>query len=119
MRKFVVYLVIFFQILLIGSLIRGIYESSRSRERIEELAGRKEALEKEQQQLEEKKAEVQAPDYLEKVAREELHLAKPGEKVVILPEGTITGESSEKREESKERKAIWERWWDVVRGQGK
>lgn len=116
MRKFFTCLVIFFQILLIISLVRGTFESFRGKERIEELERRRQELVREKNGLEVEMQEVQNPDYLERVAREELHLAKPGEKVVIIPGGVI-GENKEQGILNIERdKPNWRKWWEVVVG---
>jgi len=74
-----------------------------------------ESIQKEIQILEQKKAELQekiaqagSKDYLEKVAREQLGLKKPGEGVIV-----ITKEDEEKREEEEE-KSLWDwfKFWE-------
>jgi cell division protein FtsB len=117
MRKIVTYFIIFFQILLIISLVRGIYETFQSRERIATLASRKEMLEAKRQELQQKMSEVESPLYLEKVARDELHLSKPGETVVIVPEGKLNILAvNQPNSGDSEEKPNYMRWWDVVSG---
>lgn len=43
-------------------------------------------LQKQNQELKDKLKEVKSPEYIEKIARDELNLGKEGESVVILPE---------------------------------
>lgn len=111
----VLYGIIIFQVLLIISLVRGIQLSLRARGRIEGLEKKKEELEQEEKGLKAQEEYVQSPYYLEKVAREELHLAKPGETVVIVPEGNILYSVRSEQEEAKE-KPNWQKWGDILSG---
>lgn len=116
MRKIILYGVIIFQILLIVSLVRGIQLSSKSRSRITDLEERKSQLMQESQKIKEEGEYVQSPHYLEKVARDELNMAKPGETVVIVPDNlrmTSRGESEEREAGEKEN---WQKWWEVLSG---
>ncbi len=117
MRKYVMYGVIFFQVLLITSLVRGIQLSKRASGRIEGLEATKAKLVSEQEKLKKEEEYVGSPYYLEKVAREELHLAKEGETVVIVPEGRKEELGVRKQElgESRE-KPNWQKWWEVLSG---
>lgn len=109
------YGVILFQIALIISLIRNIQLAVRARTRATDLAERKEQLVQEQKKLNDELAYVQSDYYAEKVAREELQLGKPGETVVIVPEGMISVEG---------KKAIADdaqvpnylKWWKILKG---
>ena len=49
------------------------------------------------------------------MAREELQLSRPGETVVIIPEGVIP-ELKEKDKVEEEEMPIWKRWWVVLTG---
>lgn len=113
--KVLIYAILIFQIVLIGSLIRGIQVSYKSRERVEILQNKKEQLEDENKKLKEDADYVQSDYYIEKVAREELQRAKPGEQVVILPENQRVGGTKpefEKREEKTLKN--WEKWWVLL-----
>lgn len=116
MRKIILYVVILFQIALIVSLVRGIQLSRRASLRIASMEEAKAKLIAEQEKLKQEEEYVQSPYYLEKVARDELHLSKPGETVVIVPEGTITEARREKLEDSESEKANWRKWWEVLSG---
>lgn len=112
MSRVVVYAILIFQIVLIGSLIRGIQVSYKSRERVEILRDKKEQLEEENAKLKEDAEYVQSDYYIEKVAREELQRAKPGEQVVILPENQRVGEVKPEFEKKQEKQLKnWEKWW--------
>lgn len=118
MRRIVLYGIIVFQLILIGSLVKGIQLSLSSRERIDKLEEKRRAEQARAEELAKQEEYVQSEYYLEKVAREELHLAKPGEKVVIVPE--LSGSSGEtKRVEVSQEKPNYLKWWEVVIGSGK
>src|SRR3989339_834402 len=115
MRKLAQYGIIVFQILLIISLVRGVQLTLRSRERVTDLEKKKAELVKEEERLKAQEEYVQSPYYLEKVAREELHLAKPGETVVIVPESRKEELGIRNQElENLEEKANWQKWWEVI-----
>ncbi len=117
MRKWGQYAIIVFQILLIISLARGIQLSKRSNLRITSLEESRDKLLVEQEKLRQQEAFVQSPYYLEKVAREELHLSKEGETVVIVPEGMMQESGNSHQVVVKEgEKANWQKWWDVLSG---
>lgn len=115
MSRVVVYAILIFQIVLIGSLIRGIQVSYKSRERVEILQEKKVQLEEENAKLKEDVAYVQSDYYIEKVAREELQRAKPGEQVVILPENQRIDSSKEEGEKKQEKQLKnWEKWLELL-----
>lgn len=110
--RVVIYAILIFQIVLIGSLIRGIQVSYKSRERVEILQEKKGQLEEENAKLKEDVAYVQSDYYIEKVAREELQRAKPGEQVVILPENQrVSGLSTGGEKKQEKQLKNWEKWW--------
>lgn len=116
MRKFVLYGVIIFQILLIISLLRGIQLSQRSKERIETMQQTREKLLAEREKLKQEREYVQSPFYLEEVARNELHLSKEGETVVIIPDSLVVGEEMDKQNGQREERENWQKWWSVLSG---
>lgn len=116
MRKLILYGVIIFQIALILSLIRGIQLSRRSSLRIATMIETKANLEKERDKLKAEGENVQSPFYLEKVAREELHLSKSGDTVVIVPENQRIGDISDKKIEITQEKPNWKKWMSVLLG---
>jgi cell division protein FtsB len=119
MRKVILYGIIFFQIALIVSLVRGIQLSRRSTARITGLEEAKAKLLSEREKLKKEEEYVQSEYYLEKVAREELHLAKPGETIVIIPNprettGGATPEATKDNDQTE--MAIWKRWILILGG---
>ena len=117
MKKLLLYGVIIFQILIIGSLVRGMTISKRSASRIESMQDTKKKLEEERDKLKKEQENVNSEYYLEKVAREELHLTKPGETVVIVPESVLLGtQASDTVEQAKEIKHNWILWFEILSG---
>ncbi len=119
MRKYILYGIIIFQIALIISLVRGIQLSRRSAIRIATMQETKLKLEEESKKLKEQAEYVQSPYYLEKVARDELHMSKPGETVVIVPEEVETGENMSETSQDNlntKEKSNWMRWIEILSG---
>lgn len=116
MRKYILYIVIILQIALIVSLMRGIQLSKRSSVRIEDMKETKRILEEEKRKLESEREYVSSEYYLEKVARDELHLSKPGETVVIVPEGMIMINKEQEISNIDKERANWQKWLGVLSG---
>lgn len=88
----------------------------RSKERIANLKERKQRLENEAEELKTREEYIGSPYYLEKVAREELQLSKPGETVVILPDTSYLIPDKNKKIEENAERPNYLKWWDVLRG---
>lgn len=117
MKKFWQYAIIIFQIGLLVSLVKGLQLSIKSRERVTTLEEKKSVLEQENKELSERYLYVQSPEYLEEVARDELHLTKPGEKIVIVPEDGLVPEVENQKEKQGEELKNWEKWLAVIKGE--
>lgn len=105
----IILLFVFFAI--IASLVAA---NIKIRKRRSEIISRKENLQKELESikklskaLEEEMVGIEDDEYLEKIAREQLGLKLPGEKVVFI----TREETEEKEEEEKEKE-----WWDRMKG---
>lgn len=66
-----------------------------------------EILEQRNQELKEKKSETESEDYIEKVAREQLDLKKPGEEVVVVQK------EEEEEKENEEKESWWEKFKSI------
>lgn len=114
MRKTLVYGIIIFQLALIGSLIRGLQLSYKSKERLVEMSNTRDKLVQDNTQLNSEIKYVESDYYVEKVARDELHLARPGEKVVIIPETEQIREEAQQSNNNHVETANWQKWWDLM-----
>ena len=90
-------------------LIIGNFKIKQKREflyqKAESLKKEKEQLLQEKKTLQKRISQAQNPDFLEKIAREDLNLKKIGEKVVAFP---IL--EKEEKEEGSEKQSLWQKW---------
>ena len=91
---------------IIGFIVVTNWKINKRREelidRVSLLKQEVERLEEKNKELKEKKIDSESEDYLEKVARDQLDLKKPGEEVIVVQK------EEEQKEEEEERKS----WWD-------
>ncbi|MBI2310815.1 septum formation initiator family protein, partial [Candidatus Collierbacteria bacterium] len=66
------------------------------------------------EELKRKWADIQTPEYLEKVARNDLNMQKEGETVVVLQKNQKL-ENSKTQEQENIDVPNWERWWNLVK----
>lgn len=93
---------------LIISLSRNIYRLLKVGDQVKLTQQRLEELEKEHQELLEKREYYQSEEFVEQEARNRLNLGKPGETVVILPPNV--GESGEVISASTPELPNWRKW---------
>lgn len=107
-------LLLLFGVVLIWFLISGNIKLSKKRA---ELLLQIDQLKEKVNQIKEKKEEVEEnitqknnKEFLEEIARDQLNLKKPGEKVVVVQK-----EESENKEENEERKkSLWEKIKNII-----
>lgn len=87
-NRFLNFLIVIFCLFLIISLSRSLLELSGAGTRVTQVQKELEISREKNSELKKKLAEAQSQQYLEKIARDNLGLAKAGEMVVILPEQT-------------------------------
>lgn len=117
MRKAILYGVIIFQVLIIISLFKGVQISKQASLRIATLEQEKQKLQSEQEKIKQEAEYVESSFYLEKVAREELHLSKPGESIVIIPKNSIPEVNvDEGGVGERDSKPNWQKWWEILSG---
>ena len=73
-------------------------------------------LESEHQALEQRKAEVQSDAYIEKVAREQLNLIKPGETAVVIVAAPAPAIVAATPPPPPPPTPNWQRWWNLFFG---
>lgn len=96
------------------TLAKGVLELRLAYKRIDEA---RQILAMEQsrgEELKRKWAEIQTPEYLEKVARNDLNMQKEGETVVVLQKNQKLENSKTQDVESVDEQN-WERWWSLVK----
>ncbi len=113
--KTLVYVVLVIQVIVIISLIRGLFESYKTKERVAMLLDTKAKLEVEHAKLVKEANYVASEYYLEKVAREELQRAKEGESVVIIPRNEEENlDMSVRKEKTRLSVEAWRQWWELL-----
>jgi len=76
----------------------------------------KEKLLVEREKLRQEQEYVGSPFYLEQVARNELHLSKLDETIVIVPQELIRGGQMNIQIDKKIEKTNWQKWFEVFSG---
>lgn len=110
-NRFLRYLVIIIGIILIINTVKAISDAWRAGDRVELRAQKINRLEKENDKIKQKIAEVESPEYLEQIARDKLNLSKPGEVLIILPKDYLSSSSAELQIDSRKN---WEKWRDLI-----
>lgn len=116
MRKAVLYTVLVLELLLVVSLGRGLWETLQSRGRVDALREREAKLLQEQDRLYRELSNAESDYYIEQIARNQLHLTKPGETLVLVDEGAIPTILGDQDTQDVDTRKNWEKWWDVLFG---
>mgnify|MGYP001594732831 CR=1 FL=1 len=101
--------IIIIGLLLIVNLTRSIVELLGSWNKIDEVKKEMEFSQKKNDELKIKLEKVQSREFIEKIARDKLGLAKEGETVVILP--SIEPEATKSGVETN--LPNWQKWWQL------
>lgn len=116
MKKFIHYGVVFIEILLLISLSRGLYETLSSRERIDNLQTQKEQLLQEEGDLQRELSYVESDYYIESVARNKLHLTRPGETLVLVDPAAIPEILGLEETLEVDDRENWQKWMEILFG---
>ncbi|MDP2910683.1 MAG: cell division protein FtsL [bacterium] len=106
---FLIFLVLFIIVFIVFTNWKINKKRNELSERILILKQDVQILEEKNKELEEKKSETESEDFLEKVARDQLELKKPGEEVVVIQKEFSSAEASE----DKEKKTWWEKFKSI------
>ena len=112
-NKSLAFFVLLISFILIVNLGRDIWRLIKVEERLVQAEKKLEQAKNENQDLKKTKEFYQSDAFLEEQIRNKLQMAKPGEKVVILPEKLQEGSRVGKVEEVEkvdEETANWEKW---------
>lgn len=127
LRKVLIYGLIFLQAAVIVSLTGELRETLQARSRVGELENKREELKKKQESLQGELQYVTSEYYVEQVARDELHLSKEGEEVVIIQDKKLNGNNDRETQRQAvlgESKSVgfrkiatnWRQWFNVFFG---
>ena len=108
MGAFVVVVLIF-----LVSLAQEMNRRIRVQREVQHLTQEVQQREKKVVALEQLNQYFRTDDFQERLAREKLNYAGPGEKVILLPEETNLGQAAPTDDETAVQTSIPERWWQV------
>ena len=104
--------IVILSLVAVGFLVKTNVKINRKRaellSRIESLTAEIQIAEQKNQELKSKISQSESSDYLEKVAREQLNMKKPGEEIVVITKEETQG-SSEKE------KSFWQKFWEKIK----
>ncbi|MEK7127342.1 MAG: septum formation initiator family protein [Patescibacteria group bacterium] len=110
-NRFLRYLVIIIGLILIVNTVRAIVQAWQAGDRVDRRGQKINLLEKENEKIKQKIAEVESPEYLEQIARDKLNLSKPGEEIVILPKDIFATPSANLNVDTR---SNWQKWRDLI-----
>ncbi len=115
MNKVSRYLLLMVELLIVVSLVKNLAGTLKAKNMIKTLRNKKERLELRRKELKARLAKVKSGDYMEYVAREELNLVKPGEKLVIVDKEMLKSAENKDKKLEPELKN-WQKWRRVILG---
>lgn len=108
--RLITFLISIISLFFIVNISRSIYELWQKGSVLSERQVVHDVLQKENAELEQKLAEAESPEFIEKQAREKLNLQKEGEVVVVLPKNF---DQFKPLVEDKMVAANWQQWWKL------
>lgn len=105
------FFVIIFCLYLIVTTVAAIADMSRAGSKLTDREIRLAALKKEQENLLKQKAVTEKPGFWEKVARDQLGLARPGEEIIIIPPELLASPSATV---SVDATPNWQKWGKLL-----
>ncbi|MBI4099809.1 septum formation initiator family protein [Candidatus Microgenomates bacterium] len=109
-KRFLRWLIIIVSFYLIVTTSQAIVDLWRSGDKLTNRERELAALQVQQQELTKQKKRVESQDYLEKVARNELGMSKPGEEIIIVPPELL----AQSPEASPDATPNWEKWMKLL-----
>ena len=104
---------LFVGLLLIVSLSKGVFELLSVYDRVELVEIEVAELEAKKISLERQLEERQGEGYIERQIRNKLHLSRPGEVIVMLPEDYSYRSDDENSEIMTQEKENWQKWMEL------
>jgi cell division protein FtsB len=95
---------------ILTGLSKQIVNALNSSQRLDEETNKVTKLTQKNNQLKKELALSQSPDAIEKVARDELNLGKPGETVVVIPDELISKVIEESKPKIEPKLPNWQGW---------
>jgi cell division protein FtsB len=112
-RQLLGWLILFVSLLLFVSLSKGIFELLSVYDRVQAVEEEVTRLEEEREGIRRQLERQQTESFVEQQIRDKLHLAKPGEVVVVLPEGSVPLKTHSYDEGIEEENPNWKKWLEL------
>lgn len=111
-KQLVSWVMLFIALLLVVSLTKGIFEILSVYDRVAEAENEVAELEAQKRSLERQVTERTTEGYVERQIRNKLHLSRPGEQVVVLPESSPL-QTNEKSVNVDQEVPVWQQWMEL------
>lgn len=102
-------IVILISLVMVVGLSRGLYALWNKKDIVSERQEALRKLERENQELQKKLEEAKSPEFIERMARDNLGLIKEGETIVLMP--NLPAQAGDQKEE--ENLPNWKKWWQL------
>lgn len=112
LKRILFFAIVIAAFFILHNLAQSLYTLWQKRDLISEAQHSLEREKKENQQLKAKIALAKEKAFVEEEARDKLFMAKPGEKIVIIPTSAVEASASSKPK-PKDMRSNWEKWQAV------
>jgi cell division protein FtsB len=112
-KRTISFIFLFISLLLVVSLSKGVFELLAVYDRVDLAELEVKELEAKQLSLQRQLKERSTEGYVERQIRNKLHLSRPGEVVVVLPERELTTLVPLENEERVVKKENWQKWLEL------
>lgn len=109
MKRFLFVAILIVSLIIIRNLLVSIYNLWQKQDLIGSAQKELELEKKKNLDLKKKLTFAESKEFIEEQARNNLFLAKPGEKEVILPDSSRSSSASK----SQENHPNWQKWWEL------
>lgn len=111
-KKIVFFTIVVASLFVINSLVHSIYSLWQKQSLVVDARRSLEQEQKKNQKLKDDISMVNKRQFIEEEARDKLFLAKPGEKVIVMP-SVVLQSSASASVSSVDMRPNWKRWWEL------
>ncbi len=112
LKKLAFFAILIASLLTINNLVHSTYTLWQKNHLVVKTKLELEKEKKDNEALKKKLTQVQNPQFIEEEARNKLFLAKPGERVIVIPKEQLQATPSSPAKPIDTR-PNWKKWWDV------
>ena len=112
-KKILFFIVIIFSFFVINNLIHSIYNLWQKQHLVVKENLELEKEKKKNEKLKDSLVNVKKPQFIEEEARNKLFLAKPGEKIIVMPTEYLQSSNAAEVTPTPDIRPNWEKWRDL------